>query len=253
MPVLHALGVDVFDLGVLRPASEPRPERAVYRLHRQGEVVRIEVSAGDPAPPVDEPADDEQVWSLASNGRKWRASTPDGSRSLELDLFDENFARALDVLLGDEGDTAARFDRAEELQRASGRGSDDLPPLERITLAEVREYAEQVRHLHGKLEAQFDGQPIEMTSRSAFYFVLAALALRHGRADAIPADDLVRPPDEPPASRRSRELGRPGWHLLLDHNPAALEERTCLLLDALQLRTMFTVTKRGEPYPAKTD
>jgi hypothetical protein len=249
MPVLHALGVDVYDLGVLRLASEPRPELAVYRLHCRDEVVRIEVSTAEAVPPS-KTAADGQGWTIASNGRSWRARTFDESRALDLDLFDENFAKALNLLLSEEGAAAARFDRAGELLRSSVPGGDDPPPLERITLSEVREYAEQVRHLHGKLEARFDGQPIEMTSRSAFYFVLAALALRHGRADAIPADDLVRPPDEPPALRRSRELGRPGWHLLLDHHPAALEERTCTLLDALRLRDLFTVTKRGEPYPA---
>jgi hypothetical protein len=250
MPVLHALGVDIFDLEIFRLAGEPELARAVYRLQCPGGPVRIEVGSAESGPPSENATADRHTLSLISNGRNWRARTGDRSRAIDLDLFDEFFAEALNVLLSAEGDAGARFDRAAELLRSRDRGGNDRPPLERITLAEVREYAEQVRHLRGKLEARFAGEPIEMSSRSAFYFVLAALALHHGRADAIPADDLVRPPDEPPASRRSRELGRPGWHLLLDHQPEALEERTRVLLDALQLRNMFSVTKRGEPYPA---
>lgn len=122
--------------------------------------------------------------------------------------------------------------------------------LERIDLAEVREHARQVRHLHGKLQANFDSQPVEITSRSALYYVLAALALQHGREDAIPSDDLIRPPDEPPDQRRARALVRPGWHLLLDHDPGELEERTSQLLDALGLRESLTATLRGHPYPS---
>jgi hypothetical protein len=249
LPILHSLGVDIFDLKVLRLAGDPAPERAVYRLQTAGEEARLEVLTGEIEPGSGGNEAGWSAWSLASNGRSWLARTSDGSRSLELDLYHEPFAEALNALLsGDEA--AARFDRAAELL-GGDRDITRSTGFERITFAEVQAHAEQVRHLKGKLDARFDGKHVDMTSRSAFYFVLAALALHHGRADAIPADDLVRPPDEPPASRRARSLGRPGWHLLLDHDPEAIEERTRALLDALHLRGLFTVTQRGEPYPGR--
>lgn len=271
-PLLHSLAVDIFDLQTMRLAGSPAPERADYRLLNGAETVLVKVFAVESALTAGGNAGVEHGWTLASNGRLWRASTADESRSLEFDLFDEGFAEALHLLLAQGSEPQQRFDRAEEALRAGGPGAGklsggdarlaasggeerlreragDSAALERIGIAEVQSVAGQVRHLHGKLEARFDGHPVDVTSRSAFYFVLAALALQHDRAEAIPADDLIQPPDEPPPSRRARALGRPGWHLLLDHRPAVLEEHTASLLDALNLRATFTATQRGEPYP----
>ncbi|MEX2543021.1 MAG: hypothetical protein WD314_14525 [Trueperaceae bacterium] len=271
-PLLHSLAVDIFDLQTMRLAGEPARERADYRLLNGAESVLVTVFAVEtPVTGVGREGA-EHAWTLASNGRVWRAATADDARNLEFDLFDEGFAEVLHLLLAEGTEPSERFDRAKEALRdgRTGRGrpaedrmqarhegaegsrgtAGESVTLQRIAMGEVQSIAEQVRHLHGKLEARFDGQSVEVTSRSAFYFVLAALALQHGRAEAIPADDLIQPPDEPPPSRRARALGRPGWHLLLDHQPAVLEERTAALLDALNLRTTFTATQRGEPYPA---
>lgn len=248
-PLLQALGVDIFDLRTLRLAAPAEGERASYLLLRPGDRCRIEVlSAGQRLPALTAPSD-EVDWSLCSNGRQWRAQTGNGSDGFEFELLDQGFAQALAALLEPTGDPAARLDRAAELLEAEGAGN--FSPFERISLAEVRRHAEQVRHLHGKLEARFEGELVEVTSRSAFYYVLAALALSHGREDAIPPDDLVRPPDEPPDLSRARPLGRPGWHLLLDLDPAEIEERTRSLLAALGLQDTFAAALRGAPYPSR--
>lgn len=303
-PLLYALGIDVFDLRVLRLQGEVTSERVGYLLDNETERIRLEIFAADTPLPALEASEAGVQLVLLTNGRRWRGQEADASRTLEFDLFDESFAEGLQALLSDT--SHERFDRADErlrdgriedglerlvarrgservrsdaadpsalekslreegllrpgerlgvgapalrerLQEISGRRG--AAPFQRIGREEVDRLASQVQHLRGKLEVRFDGEPVEVTSRAAFYFVLAALALRHGREDAIPADDLVRPPEQPPASRRARSLGRAGWFLLLDDQPSAIEKRTSDLLDALQLRSAFTASQRGTPYP----
>lgn len=149
-------------------------------------------------------------------------------------------------------DPESGFEVGRATREASAGGGGEAPkhPLQPIDLPEVRQHSLPVRNLHGKLEVWFDGQPIEVTSRSGFYYLLAALALDNGREDAIPGADLVRPPDRPPEESRIRPLGHPGWHLLLDQEPDVIEQRTSLLLDRLHLRSRFSATQRGKPYPA---
>ena len=125
-------------------------------------------------------------------------------------------------------------------------------PLADITLDDVHRHARQVANLKGQLRAQVDGEDVPIRSRSALYFVLANLALQFGREDALPEDDLVLPPELPPENRRSRALGRAGWHLLLDHTEEALNDRTKQLLQTLRLSDRFRASNRNRPYPDGT-
>jgi hypothetical protein len=255
-PLLQSLGVDIFDLRTLRLTCQPTAQRASFRLVRGEEVWLIEVhAAGERLDSSAGPPKDTD-WLLLSNGRRWLVSSDAGDRTeddrssidrVAFELFHQSFALVLDALLRPGAPVRERLLRADEMLRAEA--GPEAGPLERITLEEVLRHAQQVRHLHGRLEAFFDGQEVAITSRSAFYYVLAALALRHGREDAIPGEDLVRPPDEPPALQRALPLGRPGWHLLLEHHPAALEERTERLLDALGLHGRVSARLKGKPYP----
>lgn len=275
LPLLHALGVDIFDLRTLRLEGRVKGtvkgtvesgaakdavegpvegERVVYRMLLPGDSCRIEVLAADGrmpplAPAADTAFGDNVDWVLFSNGRQWRAQTADGRVQLEFELLHPGFGNTMAALLEPGNSPEARIGRAAE--RLHTETGEAVSPFERISLAEVKSHAEQVRHLHGKLETRFGGEAVDVTSRSAFYYVLAALALAHGREDAIPGDDLVRPPDEPPDVSRSRALGRPGWHLLLDLEPSEIEERIRTLLDALGLNDVFTAALRGARYPSR--
>lgn len=124
------------------------------------------------------------------------------------------------------------------------------PPLSAITIADVERHCQVVKHLKGQLEANFDGTPVEITSRSGFYYVLAALAVQYGRQDVIPAEDLIAPPDNPPEEKRYRPLGKPGWYLALTGSHAQLEHAVNELLDALNLRHRFEASQRGHPFPS---
>ena len=119
-----------------------------------------------------------------------------------------------------------------------------------ITSTDVQRQAKAVRRLKGNLRVTFDGQETPITSRTGLYVVLAALALQHGREDAIPPEDLVRPPEPRPEGRKHRSLGRPGWYLALGREPAALEAATSKLLDVLVLRNRINASRNGTPYPA---
>ena len=259
MPLLHALGIEVFDLERFRRSGDSGSDHAEYRLHSADREIRFLVLPADaplPTAPGDGTSD-----GVISNGRNWRIG---GAGGTELDLFDEELPRALDRLFngaaGDEqsGEGTATHETngvhdTGEKQPARRPQKEFVPagPFERITIDEVRGYAEAVRNMRGKLQVWFDGEQVEVTSRAAFYYVLAELALRHGREDAIPGDDLVLPPDEPPTERRSLPLARPGSHLLVDLEPGELELRTLGLLDALGLTGHFTATQRGQPYPVR--
>ncbi|HEX7002968.1 MAG TPA: hypothetical protein VF168_02125 [Trueperaceae bacterium] len=250
-PVLASLGVEVFDLERLRLTGEVSAERLEYRLSGQRDLRFVVLPVDSQLP---EPAGAEVSSVVYCNGRQWRHGGKDA------DLFEEGFAQELKHLIAGEaqsdgGTSAARSgggrDTGERSAPVAGQRTEFVPadPFERITGEEVRRYAEAVRNMRGKLQVSFDGEPVEITSRSAFYYVLAELALRHGRADAIPGEDLVLPPDEAPAERRARPLARPGWQLLVDHEPSVIEQRTLELLDALGLRRKFSATQRGQPYP----
>ncbi len=125
--------------------------------------------------------------------------------------------------------------------------------LATITLDDLLLHAEGVANLRGRLQATFDGVALPVTSRTALYFVLAAVAVQYGRDDAIPAEDLVAPPERVPAGVRARPLGRPGWYLLLTRGSASLAEATAALLDELGLRHRLQATQRGTPYPPRPD
>lgn len=123
------------------------------------------------------------------------------------------------------------------------------PPLMGIALADVKRHSQTVKNLKGQLEVTFDGRPVEIRARSGYYYVLAALAVQYGRADAIPAEFLVRPPDEPPVGQRYRALGKPGWYLLLPSDSTMLEQAVQHLLDNLNLAHRFKALQRGNPFP----
>lgn len=123
------------------------------------------------------------------------------------------------------------------------------PPLAHVAADDVRRHADKVASLRGGLVVRFDGEEVPVYSRSGYYFVLAALALQFGREDAIPARDLVRPPQAPPADRRSRPLGRAGWHLLLDGDLASTSAAVGGLLERLRLTDRFEAVQNDQPYP----
>ncbi len=118
-----------------------------------------------------------------------------------------------------------------------------------ISLEDLLLHAESVANLRGRLRCSFDGEPLPVASRSALYYVLAAVAVQHGREDAIPSEDLIIPPAKVPPGLRARPLGRPGWALLLTRNGPSLAEATEALLESLGLRHRLRATQRGRPYP----
>ncbi len=122
--------------------------------------------------------------------------------------------------------------------------------LATVGLDDLLVHAEAVSNLRGRLRVAFDGVALPITSRSALYYVLAAVAVQYGREDAVPAEDLIAPPARVPAGVRARPLGRPGWSLLLKRDSAGLAEVTGALLDYLGLRHRLRALHRGDPYPA---
>jgi len=122
--------------------------------------------------------------------------------------------------------------------------------LTTIGLDDLLLHAEAVANLRGRLRAAFDGVALPITSRSALYFVLAAVAVQYARDDAVPPEDLIAPPARVPAGVRARPLGRPGWSLLLTRDSAGLTAATGALLDRLGLRHRLEATHRGHPYPS---
>lgn len=123
--------------------------------------------------------------------------------------------------------------------------------LAAISLDDLLLHAEGVANLKGRLRASFDGVPLPVTSRSALYFVLAAVAVQFGREDAVPPEDLVVAPARVPAGVRARALGRPGWYLRLTRDSEALAQATEALLEALGIRHRLRATQRGRPYPGE--
>ncbi len=123
-------------------------------------------------------------------------------------------------------------------------------PLSAITQEDLERHAGEVAALRGRLRASFDGRALSVTSRSGLYYVLAALALQHGREDTIPSEDLVVAPDRPPPGERVRPLGRPGWFLRLERDREDLEEATAGLVEALGLGRRLRAEQRGHSYAA---
>jgi hypothetical protein len=125
------------------------------------------------------------------------------------------------------------------------------PQMGHITLEDVQRHSQSVRNLKGHLKAQFDGQTVEIYSRSAFYYVLAALAIQYGREDLIPVAHLIRPPEQPPSSGRSRPLGKPGWFLSFEQDADTIEMAVSALIHGLNLGNRFTGSQRGQSFPSK--
>lgn len=123
-----------------------------------------------------------------------------------------------------------------------------MKPLSQITLEDVQHHCRVVENLKGGLKTSFDDSALSVSSRSGFYYVLSAIAVQFGRSDAISAEDLIRPPEEPPKDSRSRPLGKPGWYLVLS-NPTGIESATANLLDKLNLNQRFKTTYNGLPFP----
>lgn len=122
-------------------------------------------------------------------------------------------------------------------------------PLSSISLQDIQHHSRMVNRLRGNLHATFDDVVIDISSRTGFYYILAAIAVQFRRQDAIPVNDLIRPPDSPPDSNRVRPLGKPGWYLDLTASAEELDKSVSLLLDTLNLRYRFKATNRGEPFP----
>lgn len=122
-------------------------------------------------------------------------------------------------------------------------------PLSSISLKDINHHALMVNRLRGNLQASFDDVVIDISSRTGFYYILAAIAVQFSRQDAIPVHDLIRPPDSPPESNRVRPLGKPGWYLDLTASAEELDKSVSLLLDTLNLRYRFKATNRGLPFP----
>jgi hypothetical protein len=124
----------------------------------------------------------------------------------------------------------------------------DAGMMQDIALAEIQRHCQVVKNLKGNLKATFDDTQLDVSSRSGLYYVLAALAVQHGRPDAIPATDLTRPPDVAPTGGRSRPLGKPGWYLSLE-NSTNFTSGVQQLISALNLGHRLKATNRGAPYP----
>jgi len=118
-----------------------------------------------------------------------------------------------------------------------------------IAVDDLLPHAETVANLRGRLRTRFDGVTLPVTSRNGLYLVLAALAVRLGREDAIPSDDLVRPPGRVPPGVRARPLGPPGWQLLLMREKPELAEAVAGLIGALGLEERLEALQAGQPYP----
>ncbi len=123
-----------------------------------------------------------------------------------------------------------------------------MKPLSDITLKDVQHHCKVVQNLKGGLKTYFEDTLLEVSARSGFYYVLAAIAVQFGRSDAIFPEDLVRPPEDPPEKERSHPLGRPGWYLAIS-NSDEIENSVNNLLDKLNLRHRFKATYNNMPFP----
>ena len=125
-----------------------------------------------------------------------------------------------------------------------------MKPLSDITLEDVQHHCQVVKNLKGGLKAEFDGTILNVSARSGFYYVLAAVAVQFGRSDAILPEDLIRPPEDPPKEKRNHPLGRPGWYLVFS-NPDDVESAASSLLDKLNLRHRFDLTYNKAPFASE--
>lgn len=133
--------------------------------------------------------------------------------------------------------------KATEADAARPVGTD------RLAVEDLLQQAEAVANLRGRLRVRFDGVPLPVTSRNGLYVVLAALAVRLGQQEAIPSDDLVVPPAQPPPGVRARPLGPTGWHLLLTREAPALAEAIATLIETLGLEGRLVAWQAGRRYP----
>ncbi len=118
-----------------------------------------------------------------------------------------------------------------------------------ITAADAVRHAGTVRAMRGRLEASLDGIALPVTSRTGLYVVLAALALQVGRADAVPAGDLVAPPEAPEDGATVLPLPQRGHYLRVDGGTEHVAGATAALIDRLGLRRRLACSQRGRPYP----
>ncbi len=125
-----------------------------------------------------------------------------------------------------------------------------MKPLSDITFEDVNYHCRVVQNLKGGLKAYFDDTLLEVSSRSGFYYILSAIAVQFGRSDAIPPEDLIRPPEKLPEGESSRPLGRQGWYLMFN-NPDEVESYIINLLDKLNITHRFKATYNNIPFPRK--
>lgn len=317
LPILYALGQDIWNLNVLRVDGLPTEARARYHLHLPGGDITLDTWAVGTSLerfPARDTLPEGGTWGIRTNGSDWHLVDFTGKAKVhDFSLFDEAFPLILDKLFRDSEATvderlqaALRFTQkteiaekleqlitlqgADSVRERSGGTPDGIIKLlkeegmldansdveltesdlqdifdynlkatemgvmreagmmEDITLEEIQRHCQVVKNLKGNLKATFDNKQLDVSSRSGLYYVLAALAVHHGRPDAIPAQDLTRPPDPAPSGGRSRPLGKPGWYLSLE-NSANFTEGVRQLLNALNLANRLQATNRGAPYP----
>ncbi len=123
-----------------------------------------------------------------------------------------------------------------------------IKPLSDITLEDVKHHCQSVENLKGGLNVYFDDELLEVSSRSGYYYLLAAIAVQFGCSDSIPVEDLVRPPEQPASKTTKRFLGRPGWYLVLN-NRDQMENSIINLLSRLNLEDRFKATYNMAPFP----
>ncbi len=124
-----------------------------------------------------------------------------------------------------------------------------IKPLSDITPQDIERHCKVVGNLKGGLKVYFDDTLLEISSRSAYYYLLAAIAVQFGYSDAIPAEDLVRPPEQVAKGNRKYFLGRPGWYLAIK-NRDKIESSISSLLEKLHIENRFKATYNMAPFPS---
>ena len=124
-----------------------------------------------------------------------------------------------------------------------------IKPLSDITLEDVERHCKAVGNLKGGLEVYFNDNLLAVSSRSGYYYLLAAIAVQFGLSNTIPAEDLVRPPEQPAEGVKKHFLGRPGWYLVIK-NRNSIEDSIASLLKKLRLQDRFKATYNAAPFPS---